>query len=604
MTRLVFIFAAVCAAQPAFARQPPPRDPRPSQGGQQRAPVAPLPVADSREPAAGVTAITGVVLSDERPARPLRRARVALNNADAAVGRTVITEDDGSFVFEPLSPGSYTLAAAKDGYVPINYGAKRPFRPGVPVAVRRGERRELRLVLTRGSVITGTVQLPDGQPAPRIGLTAVPYRYAAGDRRPVSAGIASALTDDRGVYRIFGLAAGRYILAALPGLSVTNGPLESISEADVRRALAEVRAPFSRAPAPAPPIAAMPPPTDTPGRTRPVHLATVYYPGTTVLDKATYVTLGPAEERRGVDFDLEYVPSATVSGALFLPGGMPQPQIVLSGTGDGPAAQLTRTALASSEGQFTLSDVDPGPYTVTSALMPWPRGAAAATQVLWASTELFVEGHDVTDLTLVPHAAVTIAGRVTFEGTTPPPKLAGLQVPLPALVRPGGRAVSQPSLRLEADGQFAIAGIIPGVYRLRTIAQGQIASLGGWWLKSVTVSGREILDTPLDLPDGADDAVVTFSDRATELRGRLTDSGRPAASGHVVVVCSANPSSWFFNSRRIAAIAPDAEGRYTIRNLPAGDYFVAVSNDLEPGEWYDPAVLEQLVKGASRITLA
>jgi protocatechuate 3,4-dioxygenase beta subunit len=164
--------------------------------------------------------------------------------------------------------------------------------------------------------------------------------------------------------------------------------------------------------------------------------------------------------------------------------------------------------------------------------------------------------------------------------------------------------VPQPSLRLDADGRFAVTGIVPGTYRLRTIAQGQIAPLGGWWLKSVTVSGREILDTPLDLPDGGDDAVVTFSDRATELRGRLSGSGGPAASGHFVVVFSASPSSWFFNSRRVAAIEPDAEGRYTFRNLPPGDYFVAVTDYLEPGEWYDPVVLEQLVNGASRITLA
>ena len=37
--------------------------------------------------------------------------------------------------------------------------------------------------------------------------------------------------------------------------------------------------------------------------------------------------------------------------------------------------------------------------------------------------------------------------------------------------------------------------------------------------------------------------------------------------------------------------------------MPAGDYFVTAVSDLEPGEWFDPAVLEQLSRSALTITL-
>ena len=49
---------------------------------------------------------------------------------------------------------------------------------------------------------------------------------------------------------------------------------------------------------------------------------------------------------------------------------------------------------------------------------------------------------------------------------------------------------------------------------------------------------------------------------------------------------------------------PDADGRYSIRNLPPGDYRIAVAIDLDPGEWFDPAVLERLLPAATPLTIA
>ena len=46
-----------------------------------------------------------------------------------------------------------------------------------------------------------------------------------------------------------------------------------------------------------------------------------------------------------------------------------------------------------------------------------------------------------------------------------------------------------------------------------------------------------------------------------------------------------------------------SDGRYTISNLPAGDYFVTSSDDLDQGEWFDPAVIQRLARGAARVGL-
>ena len=82
----------------------------------------------------------------------------------------------------------------------------------------------------------------------------------------------------------------------------------------------------------------------------------------------------------------------------------------------------------------------------------------------------------------------------------------------------------------------------------------------------------------------------------------LTDNAGSGRSDRFVVVFSTDRRSWFYNSRRVAGIRPDPDGRYTIRNLPSGEYF-AVSADLEQGEWFDPQVLDGLATGATRVTL-
>ena len=168
---------------------------------------------DARSPVAsarGAATIAGVVVTDDAQSRPLRRARVTLNGSPLQIGRTAITADDGTFMFDRLPAGRYTLGATKDGYIAMSYGARRPGRPGTGLEVKNGEARTITIPIPRGGVITGTVTNADGQPAAGVPVNALTFRYVAatGERRLLPAGLATGPTDDRGVYRIFGLPAG------------------------------------------------------------------------------------------------------------------------------------------------------------------------------------------------------------------------------------------------------------------------------------------------------------------------------------------------------------------------------------------------------------
>ena len=76
--------------------------------------------AHDASPTTATGAITGVVLSDDRPARPLRRARVRLAGSETSIARAIVTNEDGTFAFERLSPDEYTITAEKDGYIRSN----------------------------------------------------------------------------------------------------------------------------------------------------------------------------------------------------------------------------------------------------------------------------------------------------------------------------------------------------------------------------------------------------------------------------------------------------------------------------------------------------
>jgi hypothetical protein len=531
--------------------------------------------------------IAGVVVSDETRPRPLRRARVSVNGPTLQIGRTAIAKDDGTFEFVGLPAGRYTLTAQKEAYVAMSYGAVRTARGGRAIVLAPGDRQSVRMTLPRGAVITGTIVDADGQPAQGVDVRASARSLTPlGDRRFVPAEV-STPTDDRGVYRIYGLPAGEYIVAAQSQSRVMGLPV-----LEVRTMSAG--APSARSLAPAP----------------------VFFPSTTDLSRASRVTVTAGEERAGIDMQLQYVPLASVSGTVPLSPGMAPPIVTMARLGETAGAELTPSARADSEGRFTFAGVRPGQYMLiarSGQASPPITGGSPTTgppaPVQWSTADVTVDGDDVPNVALSSQPTITIAGRLAFEGARPAPELGALRLPLALAGQTIGTfQATLPQVQLEPGGRFVLSGILPGLYRVGSFSsqalQGIRAPIGPWWLKSIVVNGREILDVPLDIRQSADDAVATFSDQASEISGSVRDAQGPATQDVSVVVFSADRASWFFNSRRVAAVRVGADGRYTIRNLPPGDYRVIATADLEQGEWFDPAVLQRLWPAATAITVA
>jgi hypothetical protein len=157
--------------------------------------------------------------------------------------------------------------------------------------------------------------------------------------------------------------------------------------------------------------------------------------------------------------------------------------------------------------------------------------------------------------------------------------------------------------QVRPDGTFTASAIAPGTYELRVTVPAAIGQT--WALQSAVLRGKDLLDFPLEIDSGGDlpNVVLTFSDRRSELTGTLqTPAGGPAP-GYFVVIFPHDRTFWTPQSRRIKSARPGTDGRFTITDLPGGDYLIAALTDVDPDEWQNPAFLDQLVPAAIKVVI-
>jgi len=208
---------------------------------------------------------------------------------------------------------------------------------------------------------------------------------------------------------------------------------------------------------------------------------------------------------------------------------------------------------------------------------------------------------DVDDLTVVLASGATLTGTIAFQpgsAAVPDPTQVRITAPSTDQSAFGG---PQPTARVDKDGRFSLAGVPAGPHLIRTTG-----NLRGWSLKSVTIDGRDVTDTPIELRSAQNltNVAMVFTDRLSEINGTVTDQQDVPLPDVTVLVFSTDPAVWRPQSRHIMTARPDQTGQYRMRGLPPGDYYVATVDPTEQGEWFEPAYLDQYRIGAARVTLS
>lgn len=149
--------------------------------------------------------IHGIVI-EHATSRPLARTLVQLQTIVDGSPRAVATamaNRSGQYYFPSLPDGEYLLVASRPGYYEARFGQRRPTGPGAVILVTGEAVTFAELRMRKFGAISG--RIVDENRVAIQGTSVIAYPA----RLPLSQAT-TAKTDDRGVYRLFGLLPGDY----------------------------------------------------------------------------------------------------------------------------------------------------------------------------------------------------------------------------------------------------------------------------------------------------------------------------------------------------------------------------------------------------------
>ena len=484
--------------------------------------------------------ITGRVVNES--GQPLPNATVVVQ-AIGSVQRmeNAITDREGKFQVSDLAPLSYRVVALYTAYTSLSDSAdvwSASHRIGDSVTV----------VMTKGGVITGTVTTQTGEPVVGVRVFARMINSDSGDLsrllRPYSL---ERSTDDRGVYRIYGLATGTYVVWA--GGSGGMYTQEDAFDSDV--------------------------PTYSPASTR---------------DTAAEISVRAGQETTNVDITYRGEPGRIVSGSARREKTVEQVgfSISLTPVGKGRSESSLFTAQEQNSKGFMFRGVDDGDYDLTVLSM------SATGQSEIAGKRIKVRGADVTGIELVVQPLATVSGRVVLEESKATecagkPRLL-LSETLVSAAQDESQMVSyyHPQFRWflglpvapDAQGNVVIKNIRPGRY----VFVPRFAAKD-WYLQSITLTPATGAKTDaartwttVKSGDRISGLAITLAQGAASLQGQLAlKEGETQPEGAVVYLVPAEREK-ALDVLRFFTSAVNADGKIALSNIAPGRYWVLMKS--------------------------
>jgi protocatechuate 3,4-dioxygenase beta subunit len=466
------------------------------------------------------------------------------------------TDSDGNYRITKVQPGRYQVALLSSAYTFSSEdlaGARTK-----TLLVEEGEDVSgVDFSVVRGGVITGRITDADGRPVieERVTLFSEQPGFSAqtGQANPNPRfqifnpnNPAGMQTDDRGVYRIYGLAPGRYKIAA--GLAENN-----YSGYGGRRATYKQ----------------------------------TFFPDAAKAEDATIIELAEDAEARNIDITLGRTLPGFVAGGKIVDRETSQPVAGVRlaarrAVNNNQSSIVGIPALSDSQGSFRLDNLTPGKYSLI--IVPQP-----GIEVLADSVSFEVVDQNVTGLLVQTARGLTVTGAVVLDGDYDQNIFAKLaQLRLSAYVR---SSTPNPILGrdtvLSSDGAFRIGGLGPGTLNFLLSQQDRREAVGfaivrverdgvvqprGIEIKEEQVSGVKI--------------VVSYG--TGSVRGELRFENGTLPANDRAVVSLRRPSG----AGSFRPYSPDLRGHFLMEGIRAGTYELYVNVYLGQGR---PLVTKQAV---------
>ncbi|HKQ79601.1 MAG TPA: carboxypeptidase-like regulatory domain-containing protein [Blastocatellia bacterium] len=486
--------------------------------------------------------ITGRIAAD---GRPVAGAKVFVHSTGGKIGdmQTTASDADGVFEMTGLGPGAYSVSTMVPGYVePSGSLNPRMYRIGENVTIN----------LMKGGVITGRVTDEFGEPMVGARVVAQKVRTLEGkpDRGANMMEVASSgrETDDRGVYRIFGLVSGVYVVSL-------NGPSISI-----------------------------------PGVAQSRGAQQVYHPSSNRNTAAEVTVMGGAETS-GIDIRRREMRGHSISGSVTgdadAGGFMNAFMVMLIRAAD--KEPVTMTALVGDK-NFSLGQIDDGDYDL---------GAWRFNERLEFSTSVprrvTIKGADVSGIELKLLKLGSIEGRILIE-----PRKEG-----EACKDPGDFSIEDILLKIRRDdktqssistlaqldqsvGMGRVSPVDDGAFVLKNVEPGRIrieTDLPGddWYVREITQKSSAA-PKPIDAAQNGvilksgervSGVVVTIDEGAASLKGKVVPANENAKLAKQIRVhlipaemTAANETLRYYEKMT------SNDGSFDFRNLAPGKYLL------------------------------
>jgi len=330
-----------------------------------------------------------------------------------------------------------------------------------------------------------------------------------------------------------------------------------------------------------------------------VSLSGGYLPGVPDADSAQLITLAVGEERVGADILIGPLRALTVSGTSVGPGGAPMSNLMLVVVNTGTGARIVAGSGGARDGRFTLSALPPGRYVLVGRAAENNAGETVEMPY-FAETEFVLTDQNLA-VTLQFERGTTIEGRIVPPAGAAPGAIESVRLGATPVDGYTSVVPARVVATTRPDGTFVFDGVGPGKWRVTG------ASLPPTWsLRSAVLDGRDTLDAPLDVRLGQPiaDLTVTMTDRPTVLTGTILDAAGQPTSEYSIVAFSTDRTLWTVPRRVSSVTRLSSDGRFAITGLPPGEYYLAVSADLDPAQLGEASFLESLVAAAVNVVIA
>lgn len=440
-----------------------------------------------------------------------------------------VTDQEGNYRITNVQPGSYKVLPAAPAYVISGEPG------GKSLIITEGESVEgINFALARGGVITGRVTDSEGRPLIEEMVNLLPAD-TSNQSGPFYVSARHGQTDDRGIYRMFGIPEGKYRVALGQSDDGSFG-----------------------------------------GRPRRSLYKQTFHPAVTNPAKATVIEVTEGSEATNVDIMVSRTLDMFIASGRIVDGdtGLPLPNIkfgVERIINEGSSSFVSPGSASNSQGEFKLEGLMPGKYAIF--VLPDPN-----TNLRADGAQFDLIDQDVTGLLVKTSKGSSVSGVIVMEGVDDKTALNFLRrLELHAHVQNEGQRHSRwQEAVINPDGSFRVGGLQAGTASFSLALEDR----RGFREFTITRVERDgvVLPGGVEMRPGEHVTgiriVVVYGTATVRGQIKVENGELPATATFSVWLINLGDDSTKSQRTFVPPVHVDSRGHFLVGALPAGSYEV------------------------------